>query len=123
MSLTDLAVAYARISDLYRRQLDLLASDEPDLDAIMALIVAVDDELARLPPSDRLPALDRGEAEQLAAAARAADALRAHAAARVAELRANLSLTAAHGERAASAVRAYDSAPDAATARFLDQKR
>ena len=123
MSALDLAAAYARITDLYRRQLDLLALAEPDFEAVTALIAGVDDELAHLPSSDRLPVLDRDQADQLIAAAREADALRAQAASRFAALRVALSREAALGERAASAVRAYGSAPAMDAARFLDQKR
>lgn len=123
MSAPDLAAAYVRITDLYRRQLDLLALDEPDFEAVTALIAGVDNELAHLPPSDRLPVLDRDEADRLIAAAREADALRAQAATRLDDLRVALSREAAVGQRAASAVRAYGSAPAVDAARFLDQKR
>ena len=120
---TDLADAYARISDLYRRQLDLLAPAEPDMDAVAGLIAQVDAELARLPPSDRLPALDRDEAERLVAAAREADALRGSAAARLDRLRDELVRTAAGDERAVTALRAYGAPGTTGTARFLDQRR
>ena len=120
---TDLADAYARISDLYRRQLDLLTVDEPDLDAVAGLIAGVDAELARLPPSDRLPALERDEAERLAAAAREADTLRGHAATHLDRLRDRQVRSAAGDERAVGALRAYGAPGIPDTARFLDQRR
>lgn len=122
MTATDLAGAYARVSDLYRRQIDLLAADEPDLDEVAALGAALDAELVRMPTSDRLPPLGREDAERLHEAVLAADALRASAAARLEALRAALVREAAQDERAAGAARAYQQATPA-TARFLDQTR
>jgi len=115
------AAIYAAISDGYRRQLDLLAFDEPDLDALGTLAAAIDADLARLPT--HLPGLSRAEADRLTEAARAADTLRAQAATRLATVHAALIGDAAAVGRAASAARAYAPAPVAGDARFLDQKR
>ncbi len=123
MIIPDLAAAYARVTDLYRRQLALLDAEEVDFSALAELANAVDGELALLPPSDRLPVLDRADADRLIAAAREADSLRARAAARLGGRRAEVASEGAQGERAASAVRAYQPAPTSADARFLDQKR
>ncbi|MFW5699197.1 MAG: hypothetical protein ACOCYN_05005, partial [Planctomycetota bacterium] len=90
-AVSDAIVGYSAVAERYRRQLELLAAQEPDLDALLELARDIDARLADLPSAAQLqPPADA--AGRLLAAAQAAEAARARVCERLRQRRDALGL-------------------------------